>query len=449
VPALSCLWAVLLLGFACGEPAPVFDAPPNIVLILCDDAGYGDPSCYGNTAIRTPHIDRLAAEGQRWTDFYAAGCVCIPSRMGLMTGRYPQRIYGERRTPARLPAGEITIAELLQQRGYRTALLGKWHLGMDDGVHPNDQGFDYFYGTPSSNDHFARKGLGSGHAARQNTTWEDFNVPLYRDRDIIEQPVRQPLFIQRYTKEAERWIREQRDQPFFLYLAHNMPHRPIAASEAFRGTSRAGRYGDVIEEIDWSVGRILQTLRDTGRDRNTLVVLTSDNGPWLLFPGESGSSGPLRNGKGTCWEGGFRVPAVFWWPGRIHPAVIDDFGTALDLFATFAAVADLAVPADRPMDSYDLSPTLFDRRPARRHTWFYFHRDGMFGAARIGEFKLHVSSVSAHRALLVPHDPPLLYNLARDVGERHNVTPLYPDTVAVIQRAIDAFMRELPPMPAE
>ena len=434
------------VGECLAKPTPAdADRPgrPNIILIFADDMGYGDAACYGNTRIKTPNIDALAATGQRWRSFYAAGCVCVPSRTGLMSGRYPARIHGERGIPAALPSREVTIAELLKTTGYATACLGKWHLGMNRGMHPNDQGFDYFYGTPSSNDHFARKGWSYNYKNFKEATNETFNVPIYRQKEIVERPAKQELFTKRYTEQAIGWIKEHREHPFFLYLAHNMPHVPIFASEEFAGRSLGKRYGDVIEEIDWSVGQIVKTLKENGLEKNTLVVFTSDNGPWLIYRELGGSAGPLNNGKGTCWEGGFRVPAIFRWPGRIKQSVVDDIGSGLDLWSTFARIAGAKPPNEFATDSLDLSGTLLQQKPSPRSTWFYFHESGRLWAVRSGKYKLHFTTVNKHRGKPQHHDPPLLFDLHEDQAETTNIAGDYPDVVAGLTLLVERFRKEL------
>jgi len=264
---------------------------PNIVLIMVDDMGYGDAGCYGNTVIKTPNIDALAAGGLRFTDFYSSGAWCVPSRKGLMTGIHPER---DRVSRSRL-AEKTTIAEMLKDQGYATAILGKWHLGLGDGLHPLDQGFDYYYGTPGSNDVPAPEGKSQNYDVFQTAKEEDWPVPLIRNLDQIELPAKQSLFTQRYTTEAIRIIRENKTNPFFLYLAHNMPHVPIFASKNFKGKSNGGIYGDVIEELDWSLGEIIKSLKEEGLIDNTLLIYTSDNGPWSMFKEFGGTAYPLQN----------------------------------------------------------------------------------------------------------------------------------------------------------
>ncbi|MEE2778058.1 MAG: sulfatase-like hydrolase/transferase, partial [Acidobacteriota bacterium] len=312
----------LILGACAASPerpaakASQTEARPNVVIILTDDMGYGDLSSHGHPLIRTPNIDRLAAEGQRWTSFYASSPLCNPSRIALMTGRMPIRIHGDLNRWGNLPESEITLGDMFGDAGYATAYIGKWGMSgrfADGGVHPNDAGFDYFYGVEDFNDGGRRPEVPHTYEGMKAASWEDFVFSLWRQKDEIESPTHQPTLTKRYTEESVGWMREQiaEERPFFLYLGHTMPHVPIFASPEFEGHSRAGLYGDVIEELDGSVGEVIAALGDAGVAEDTLVVFSSDNGPWLTYHDLGGSPGPFRDGKHSAWEGGFRVPGIF------------------------------------------------------------------------------------------------------------------------------------------
>jgi arylsulfatase A len=433
---------------------PATPAGPNIVVILCDDLGYGDLGCYGHPVIHTPHTDRLAREGQRWTSFYASSSVCNPSRVALMTGRLPIRIQGgDRNRWANLPAEETTIAELLKSKGYATGCIGKWHLGMGDGMHPNDQGFDYFYGTPGSNDAPLKKGIERTYESTKNATIDMYDIPLLRQRESLENPLEQTTITKRYAEEAVQFIHRNKDHRFFLYLSHNMPHVPLFRSKKFEGKSAGGLYGDVIEEIDWSVGQILSGLEEHSLSNQTLVVFTSDNGPWRTYYDLGGSAGPLRDGKMTAWEGGFRVPGIFWWPGTIRPSVVRGIGVNVDLIATFATLTGAQLPTDRAFDAIDLSPTLLEGKPSARDRWFYYgHPSGALWAARLGPFKMHLESweTIGHEKVgrrgygnYAKHEPPLLFDLGTDVMESLNVAQHHAAEVQRIQQAISKHRASL------
>lgn len=433
-PAACCLFLAVLLNIS----FPCAAAPPNVVIIFCDDLGYGDLACFGHPTIATPNLDRMAAEGQKWTEFYVAACVCTPSRAALQTGRYPIRsgMCSDKRrvlfsdSTGGLPASELTIGQMLKTNGYTTHAIGKWHLGHLPQYLPTSHGYDSYFGIPYSNDMDAASDAPKAKSRFWNPKIEYWNVPLMRGEQIVERPAEQHTITQRYTEEAVKLIRENKQQPFFIYLAHNLPHVPLFASEDFTGTSRRGLYGDVIEEIDWSVGQVLETLRAEGLDENTMVVFTSDNGPWLSFDAHGGSAGLLRDGKGSTWEGGMREPTIFWWPGKITPSVVREMGCTLDLLPTIAAITGANAPSDRILDGYDLAPTLFHNLPSPRESMFYYHGQEVF-AVRHGLFKAHFktkTSYTGQRDAEV-HDPPLLFHLGHDPSEKYDIASEHPDVI--------------------
>ncbi len=424
---------------------------PNFVIIFCDDMGYGDLGCYGHPTIRTPNLDRMAAEGQRWTDFYVGASVCTPSRAALLTGRLPIRsgmCSDTRRVlfpdSARgLPQSEITISEALKPQGYASACVGKWHLGHLPQFLPTNNGFDYYFGLPYSND-MDRVG-GQGRQAFLDPKVEYWNVPLMRNGQIVERPADQNTLTKRYTEEAIRFIERSRNRPFFLYLAHTMVHVPLFVSDEFRGRSLRGLYGDAVEEIDWSVGRVLETLRRERLAENTLVVFTSDNGPWLTFDQHGGSAGLLREGKGCTFEGGMREPCILWWPGTIKPAVIHDLGATMDLYTTILRLAGTEPPTDRVVDGLDLRPVLFGRGPSPRDTMFYY-RGARLYAVRKGPYKAHFITQSAYGGdKPVEHDPPLLYHLGHDPSEKYDIAKDHPEMIEAIRKEVERHRSDLVP----
>ena len=453
------LLAALVAG--CGSSAPPDAQPPNLVLILADDLGYGDLSIQGHPLIRTPNIDRIAREGQRWTSFYASAPMCNPSRVALLTGRMPIRIHANGKNLwADIPDDEVTMAEMLSQRGYATGYIGKWGLSGRfnyQGSHPNDQGFDDFFGLVGSNDAPLREGFERTYENIKNSTSGDFPISLYRQKEAVETPAYQPTLTKRYTEEAVRWIGEQagHGEPFMLFVGHSMPHVPIFRSPDFEGHSNAGLYGDVIEELDWSVGEVVRALEQAGVADNTLIWFSSDNGPWLTYFDLGGSPGGLRDGKLTAWDGGLRVPGIFYWPGTVRPAVIDGIGVNVDLMATVAALTGASLPASREFDSIDLSRTLLHGEPSPRREWFYYGQPGNLWAARVGEFKLVFESWDSlgtekqigwrGYANHKKHNPPQLFDLSTDAGERWNVADRYPEVVQEIQEAIQRQRESLTP----
>lgn len=421
------------------------DPPPNFVIIFADDLGYGDLSCYGHPTIRTPNLDRMAAEGMRFTQFYCAAPVCTPSRAALLTGRLPIRsgmcsnarnvLYPN--SSGGLPAEEITLAKALKAKDYATACIGKWHLGHLPQYLPMRHGFDYYFGLPYSNDMFDKNTRG---------------VALMRGEEVIENPAVQETLTRRYTEEAIRFIRENRSRPFFLYLPHTFPHVPLHASDDFKGKSPRGIFGDTVEEVDWSTGQVLDALRQAGLAERTFVFFTSDNGPWLTRKLNGGSAGLLRNGKGTTWEGGMRVPAIAWWPGRIQPgpngrpAISLEMGSTLDLLPTCLTLAGIAPPADRPLDGYDISPVLLGRGASPRNEMIFYNGVDVF-AYRKGAYKIHLSTSRYAQRDVVRHDPPLLFNLLEDPSEKHDIAADHPDIVADLLADVSAHKSSFTPAP--
>ncbi|MFT7287865.1 MAG: arylsulfatase A [Halieaceae bacterium] len=478
--------ALLLSGFSAdlkaGTKASSTQAgprQPNIVILFADDLGYGDLGSYGHPYNRTPNLDTLAREGQRWTDFYVAAPVCSPSRGALMTGKLPNRsgLYGRQlyvlhpNDSAGMPERELTMAEALKAQGYRTALIGKWHLGDAPDKLPTRHGFDYWFGLPYSNDMewvehmtleemLALAAAGNNKAIKQEIASrypkyrdpkvEYWNVPLLRSShtddgysdELVERPADQRTLTRRYTEEAQRFIREAGEQPFLLYLPYNMPHTPLFRSAEFDGRSLGGRYGDVIEEIDWSVGEIRRVLEQQGLQKNTLVFFSSDNGPWLAMQHHAGNAGLLSNGKGTTFEGGMRVPGIFWWPGTIEPAVVHDIGSTLDVFTTALSLA--GAPPVASIDGMDLSATLGTGASSPRDSIAYY-RSGELQAFRKGLYKIRLISEGAYG--LPPkrtiHETPQLFHLGQDPGERFDIAAEQPEVLVELQAALAVHEAEM------
>jgi arylsulfatase A-like enzyme len=401
--------------FAQSKPSSA--RPPNFVLLLADDLGYGDLSCYGNKQIETPNIDELSHEGVKLADFYAFP-TCSPSRAALLTGRYPLRSGVVRVLIPReyygIPASEITLGQELQSCGYATACIGKWHLGDRPAYVPNKHGFDYFYGLHYSND-----------MTLPIVDWPP--LKLFRNGQIIESPVKQSTLTRRYTDEAISFIQRNTNKPFFLYLAYTMPHVPLAVSKPFRGKSSYGRYGDAVTEIDWSAGQIMKALKSRGLDSNTVVVFTSDNGAAIRTKllAHAGSEGPFRSGKGTTWEGGVRVPCIIRWPGHLPAGVtLSGITSLMDIFPTFVDIAGGKLPSDRTIDGKSLVDYLEGKSECPNDRFFYYSGRRLF-AVRVGDWKLNLikreRTNEGHLTPPVYCHPPELYNLASDPGEHHDV----------------------------
>jgi len=420
---------------------------PNIIFIYADDLGYGDLGCFGSRALRTPRIDRLAREGVKFTDFYSCNSLCSPARFGLLTGRYPQRSgldfplwegrgnagawavrmlghllgkmgltdMGKESTINGIPDGEITVAEALKEAGYRTCAIGKWHLGdfaTYPEYHPENHGFDSFLGVPYSNGQDP--------------------LPLYRDKTCVEGNIQgddQSKLTRIYTEAAIKFLDEPRDGPFFLYLAHNAPHRPLHPSARFRNTSRGGLYGDMVEELDYYTGLFLDAVREKGFENNTIVFFTSDNGPWY-----NGSTGGLRGGKGQSFEGGYRVPMIAKWPGRIRPNThCGAMASILDIFPTLLDLTGINIPRDRMIDGRDITGLLTGREETSPHDTLYFYHHDELEGIRSGNYKYY--RLISHYKYPVPVNKkwgavgkegrlgewPLLYDLDVDPGECFNL----------------------------
>ncbi len=433
------LFGLLTLAGCSSPPQPAGDTikviaqpaapPPNIVIIFTDDQGYGDLSCFGHPTIHTPHLDALAANGMKLTQCYVASPVCSPSRAALLTGCYPKRVGMHRHVifpqyDYGLHTDEVTIADMLRDHGYATGIFGKWHLGHRPGLMPTDQGFDTFFGVPYSND------MAQIHRARNNNY--PFRLPLMRDNEVIEWEPDQRQMTRMYTDEAVAFIEEHKDRPFFVYLPHSMPHIPLYASEDFEGTSPRGLYGDVIEEIDWSVGQVVAALEAYGLTGNTLVFFTSDNGPWLPFKLNGGSAGLLRGGKGTNWEGGQRVPAVVAMPGTIPAgSVCREVVTTMDLLPTIAALTGATLP-DRVIDGHDITALLRGEPGASSPTeaFLYYSSNGDLAGIRHGPWKLLLESGE-------------LYHVDRDPGEQYNVANNHADRIAELRALAEQMDAEI------
>ena len=445
-PACVLLGGLLAGGAASGSAA---ERPPNVVLIYADDLGYGDVGVYGARAIRTPHVDRLAREGVRFTDFYAAQAVCSASRAALLTGTYPNRIgiLGALFPTSTngIADGETTLAELLKARGYATAIYGKWHLGHLPPFLPTRHGFDDYLGLPYSND------MWPSHPERMQFP----PLPLYSGDAVLTVNPDQAQLTGEYGRRAVAFIERNRERPFFVYLAHTMPHVPIFASDRFRGRSRQGLYGDVVEEIDDSVGQVAAALRRLGLERETLVFFASDNGPWLSYGDHAGSAGPLREGKGTAFEGGVRVPFVARWPGRIPAGtIVREPAMTIDVLPTIARLVGAPLP-ERPIDGLDISPLLLGEAGARSpHDALLFYYGTELRAVRGGRFKL----VLPHRSQTLDGPagsggrpgkyrqaevPLALYDLGADVGETTDVASAHPDVVKRLLEAAEKAREDL------
>ncbi len=437
---------------------------PNIVLIFMDDLGYGDLGVYGATGFETPNIDKLSFEGMRFTNFYSAQAVCSASRAGLLTGCYPNRIgingalFPFSKTG--INSEEITIAEMLRDQGYATAIFGKWHLGTDKSFLPLQHGFDEFSGLPYSNDMWPVDYDGN---PIDSIKWRKSKFPQLpfiegnkkvREIRTLEDQAELTTI---YTEKAVDFIHRKKDEPFFLYIPHTMPHVPIAVSDKFKGKSEQGLYGDLMMELDWSVGQVLKALKDNGLDKNTLVIYTSDNGPWLNYGNHAGSTGGLREGKGTSWEGGQREPCIMRWQGVISEgSICNKIASAIDIMPTLASITGGVLPSHK-IDGVNIMPLLEGKIGANpRDHFYYYHGKNNLEAVRKGKWKLvfphphrsyknNLPGNNGHPGTTtrVNFDGIALYNLRRDPGEEYDVKELYPEIVVELKSLAEIARQDL------
>ena len=451
---------LLGVGIVCGSSGSYLlaakpDSPgrPNFVVVFTDDQGYRDVGCFGSPDIETPHLDRMAQEGVRFTNFYVSQAVCSASRAALLTGCYSNRVGILGALSPRRKIGinedEETIAEVLKSQGYATAIYGKWHLGHQPKFLPTRHGFDDYFGLPYSNDMWPFHPTAGDHFP---------DLPLIEGEKVVNAkvgPAEQAQLTTWYTERAVRFIEKHKQQPFFVYVPHSMPHVPLYVSEKFKGKSKQGLYGDVIMEIDWSVGQILKTLKRLGLDEQTLVIFTSDNGPWLSYGDHAGSALPLREGKGTMWDGGCREPFIARWPGHIPAGTVcDEVAATIDILPTFAHLSGASLPANR-IDGKNIWPLLSGIPDARSpHEAYYFYYSRELQAVRSGKWKLHFPH--SYRSLkgepgnggtpgpYIQKKTGLeLYDLENDIGETTDVADQHPDVVARLKALAEIARKDL------
>lgn len=423
---------VSILLASCAQKTEPVSEKPNIVIFFTDDQGYADVGCFGAKGFETPNFDNLANDGIRFTNFYVPATVCTPSRAGLLTGRYPKRYnlheavvfpFNEHG----LPPEEFTMAEMLKTVGYSTACIGKWHLGHSTlELMPNNQGFDYYFGVPYSNDM-------DGHYYK-HLDFQSPPLPVYRNTEQVDSGPDQRYLTKMFTEEAVQFIQKEKDNPFLLYLPHCMPHTPLYASENFKGKSELGIYGDVIMELDWSMGEIVKTLKEQGIYDNTIFVFTSDNGPRV------GSALPLRGTKATTWEGGQRVPGIITWPGKIpQGAECDALVHTMDLFPTFAKLTGAEIPEGLQLDGKNIIELLKDPQNIKleERPFYYYSRDGILDAVRLGKWKLHLTKNRGWNSKET--FPVSLYNLEEDISEKNNLAEKHPEIVEKLQKIMLEF----------
>ena len=391
---------------------------PNFIIIFADDLGYGDLGSYGHPTIKTPHLDQMASEGMRFTQFYVGSSICTPSRAALLTGKLPVQtgMYGKRSVLFPDNAGgldpkEVTIASALKKNGYKTACIGKWHLGHLKKYMPLNHGFDSFYGIPYSND------------MRPESKWDYARnnfppLPFLDDYDTVGVSLDQGNFIEMFTQRSIDFIRQNKNNPFFLYLAHTAPHTPLVLTDKNKDLSMRGAYGDVVEEVDRSVGKILKTLKDLKIAENTFVIFTSDNGPWGWANINGGSSGLLKGNKGSVYEGGYRVPAIAWMPGRIPEVTTTALASTLDFFPTLVSLAG-GEYEKKFLDGVDIRKTFFENSNVR--TDIHYYRQDTLIALRHKEWKIYIKDPNPWDDGPTQKDMPLLYNVEQDPSEKYDI----------------------------
>ena len=410
------------------------ETKPNIIIFFTDDQGYGDVGCYEGKGFKTPNIDELASNGIKFTDFYVAASVCTPSRAALLTGKYPKQVNLHEGVISPysthgLSPKEITLPEILKPAGYTTAIIGKWHLGHHtEELMPNNHGFDYYYGVPYSND--------MDRYFYKHNQFQSPPLPVYKNTEMIDEGPDQDYLTKMWTEAAVEYINANKNKPFFLYVTHNMPHTPWHASENFRGSSEFGLYGDIIQEIDWSMGEIVKALNENGIVENTIIIFTSDNGQQALKNG--GSAGPLRGSKATTWEGGMRVPGIISWPAKLSKGVTcNQPVTAMDLLPTLAKIAGGEIPENANIKGRDITQILYYPEKGYENIFelVYYSRDGKPEAIRQGDWKLHIGKTRGWNKK-EGEFPVSLYNLKEDVGETNNLAEEYPQEVKNLKKRL-------------
>ena len=433
---------------------------PNFIIIFTDDQGYGDLGCFGSTKIKTPNIDRLAKEGRKFTNFMVASPVCSPSRAALLTGCYPKRVSMHQHvlfpsSQKGLNPKEHTIADHLKDQGYATACFGKWHLGHHPETLPQSNGFDTYLGIPYSNDmnHPDNKGKPKGGWAGMDALWKDpestltqWKTPLMENDKILEVPVDQRTVTRRYTNKSIEFIKSNKDKPFFLYLPHSMPHIPLYVPDEIRDPNPLNAYTNVIEHIDSEVGRIANLLRELKLAQNTYLIFTTDNGPWLQFKHHGGSAGPLRDGKGTTFEGGQRVPCVMWAPGRIPAGTTcDELCGTIDLLPTIASLTEAPLPKENKIDGLDISNLLTGDTKSPRNEFIYYTSRGDLEGLRQGKYKVLIKKNRRRKNQPASGGQVMLFDLDSDLGEKTNLADKHPEIVTKLgtrMKELDAEITE-------